>query len=306
MNWGDKPYNNFNYYMKNKFGHKIIKLSLDGGFYCPNRDGTKGYGGCIFCSSMGSGEFAGNPLHSIENQIMTQKNILKKKWPSGKFIAYFQNFSNTYGDPFHLRDIYFQALKDNDVVGIAIATRPDCLNDEVIKLLSDLNKITYLWVELGIQTTNAKSLELLNTRYTVKEFYDSVCKLKKENIEVVAHQILGIPGESKKDMIKTAKDISDTGITGIKLHMLNILKDTGLEELYYKDEFYIMNINEYIELVVDILEILPQNIVIHRLTGDGAKNILIKPKWILNKRAVLNGILREMKIRNTYQGKKLY
>jgi len=306
MKWGDKPYNNFNYYMKNKFGHKIIKLSLDGGFYCPNRDGTKGYGGCIFCSSRGSGEFAGNPLYSIENQIITQKNILKRKWPNGKFIAYFQNFSNTYGDPSHLRDMYFQALNDNDIVGIAIATRPDCLNDEVIKLLSQLNKITYLWIELGIQTTNSKSLELLNTRYTVEEFYESVYKLRKENIEVVAHQILGIPSENKKDMIKTANDISKSYVTGLKLHMLNILKDTKLEELYYKDEFYIMNVNEYIDLVVDILEILPPNIVIHRLTGDGPKNILIEPKWILNKRGVLNGILKEMRIRNTYQGKKLY
>lgn len=310
----NKRYNTFNNELKRHFKQKVVKLSLDGGFTCPTRDNTKGSGGCIFCSQRGSGEFAGlfenidanadDKLEKInlDAQIKNQISLLSKKWNDVKYIAYFQNYTNTYEKPSYLNTLYQKALSVKDVVGLDIATRPDCLGDDVLEVLDYYNKKTYLIVELGLQSIHEKSEKFIRRGYDITVFEEAVEKLRKLNIQTVVHTIVGLPTEDKEDMLQTYRYLNNVDIQGVKIQQLNILKNTDLENYYEKDKFSLMGADEYIEFVCDIIQILRDDIVIHRLTGDGAKDELIEPKWILNKRYVLNGIDKVMKQRNAHQG----
>ena len=310
----NKRYNTFNNELKRHFKQKVVKLSLDGGFTCPTRDNTKGSGGCIFCSQRGSGEFAGlfenidanadDKLEKInlDAQIKNQISLLSKKWNDVKYIAYFQNYTNTYEKPSYLNTLYQKALSVKDVVGLVIATRPDCLGDDVLEVLDYYNKKTYLIVELGLQSIHEKSEKFIRRGYDITVFEEAVEKLRKLNIQTVVHTIVGLPTEDKDDILQTYRYLNNVDIQGVKIQQLNILKNTDLEKYYEKNKFSLMGADEYIEFVCDIIQILRDDIVIHRLTGDGAKDELIEPKWILNKRYVLNGIDKVMKQRNAHQG----
>lgn len=283
--------------LKQHFEKKVVKLSIDGGFTCPNRDGTRNTGGCTFCSASGSGEFAGDRLLPIHEQMRRQIALLSNKWHDTGYIAYFQNFTNTYADINTLRMKYEEALSFPGVVGLAIATRPDCLGDDVIKLLDELNHRTYLWIELGIQTCSDKTASAINRGYHQAEAEEALKKLNALNIRTVAHVIIGLPGEGRAQWFETVDKLVRSGIWGLKIHVLNILKGTALASDYMREPFPLPSRDEYISLICDILETLPENIVIHRLTGDGRKEDLIAPSWVRDKRAVLNGIAKEMKTR---------
>ena len=301
--WGEKRFNNLDYQLKKEFGEKIFKVSLDGGFTCPNRDGTIDDKGCIFCNETGSGDFAGTRGKSISHQIEEQIELLKNKFPDGKYIAYFQNFTNTYGETKYLRKIFTEALSHEKIVGLAIATRPDCLGPEVLDLLDELNKKTFLWVELGLQTVHEKSAEFINRGYPLKTFDEAVGKLNSRGIKVVAHLIIGLPGEGVEDMLKSVEHISSIGVWGAKLHLLHIIKDTALCRYYLENSFHILDMEEYIDIIVTLISHLNPEIVIHRLTGDGSRDTLVAPLWSLQKRKVLNRINMELKSRNIIQGK---
>ncbi|WP_341878038.1 TIGR01212 family radical SAM protein [Defluviitalea saccharophila] len=303
MYWGDKPYYSLNYFLRQKFGEKVFKISLDGGFTCPNRDGTLSKNGCIFCSGRGSGDFAPPAILPITEQFNRSRALLKDKWKSGKYIVYFQAFTNTYGPVDVLRKKYEEALSLPNVVGIAIATRPDCLSKPVLDLLDEINKKTYLWVELGLQTMHEDTAVLIQRGYPLSCFEEAVNNLSKRNIDTVIHMILGLPGESKSDMLSSIKYAAKQPIQGIKLHLLHIIKDTPLYEYYLKNPFHVLTMDEYIDLVIDCIELLPPHMVIHRITGDGPKALLAAPLWSKNKKAVLNGIHKRLKERNTWQGK---
>lgn len=298
-----KRYNTLNEELKREFGGKVMKLSLDGGFTCPNRDGTLGNKGCIFCGEEGSGEFAGSRLVPIKEQVEEQKKLLWKKWDTDKYIAYFQNFTNTYGPIEKLRKLYYEAIDIEGIVGLAIATRPDCLSEDVVDLLSELNKKIYLWVELGLQTIHEKSAKFIRRGYPLSIYEEAIEKMKSRNIKVVTHIILGLPGESKEEILDTVKYVASTNTWGIKLHSLYIQKDTDLYEYYIRNPFQIMSREEYVSLIVDAVELLPKDMVIHRVTGDGKKQLLYEPKWSLDKLRVLSLIDKELKVRNSYQGK---
>lgn len=302
--WDGKRYHTLNYELKKTFGQKVAKLSLDGGFTCPNRDGTLGNRGCIFCGEEGSGEFAGSRDLSIKEQIDEQKKLLSKKWDTDKYIAYFQNFTNTYSTCEDLKSKYYEALSQEGIVGLAIATRPDCLPEDVLNLLEELNQNTYLWVELGLQTIHEKTARFIRRGYPLETYDKAVEELKKRNIKVVTHLIFGLPGENKEDIIESVKYVSNTETWGVKFHLLYIQKDTDLYYYYLKNPFPILSREEYISLVVDALEYLPPHMVVHRLTGDGKKELLYEPRWSLDKLRVLSGIDKELKMRNSYQGKK--
>lgn len=289
--------------LKANFGTKIIKLSLDGGFTCPNRDGNCGTRGCIFCSTMGSGEYAGSRALSIHEQMRSQIELLQSKWHNAKYIAYFQNFTNTYDSVERLRALYDEALCFENVVGLAIATRPDCLDDEILEMLEEYNKKTFLWVELGVQSIHKKTADFIRRGYELSVFDKAMRDLNKLQIRTVVHLILNFPNESLQDMEASLRYVCNSGIWGIKLQMLNILKHTDLAHYFEKEPFYLRSADEYIELISHLLSKIPPNIVIHRLTGDGDKNQLIAPKWVLNKRYVLNGIVRYMSTHQLYQGK---
>lgn len=299
-----KRYKSLNEELKREFGKKVMKLSIDGGFTCPNRDGSIGHRGCIFCGEEGSGEFAGSRHDPIRVQVESQKRLLSKKWNTDKFIVYFQNFTNTYGPIDRLRKLYYEALSLEGVVGLAIATRPDCLGDEVVDLLSEINERTYLWIELGLQTIHEKTAKFIRRGYPLEVYDEAVRKLKARNIRVVTHIILGLPGESKEDILETVKYVGKTETWGIKLHSLYIQKDTDLYRYYLKNPFPIMSKEEYVSLVVECLRLLPPNMVIHRLTGDGKRELLFETKWSLDKLGVLSSIDKELKIRKTFQGEK--
>ena len=303
MVWGEKSFNNIDYYLKEKFGEKIFKVSLDGGFTCPNRDGTLSYKGCIFCSESGSGEFAGNRKNSITNQINEQIKFLEKGVDK-KYIAYFQNFTGTYGNIDYLRTIYEEAIKHPNIVGIAIATRADCLSEEVLGLLSKFNEKTHLWIEIGLQTINDKTAEIINRGYKTEIFTEKMKELNKRNIKVVTHVIIGLPNENKNDVFSTIDYINEQKTWGIKLHLLYILKNTGLFEYYKSNPFEIMKKEEYISLVTEIISRLDKKIVIHRLTGDAPWKDLYEPKWSTDKRGILNGINKFLKEKKIYQGKE--
>ena len=301
--WEDKRYHTLNYFLRNKFGGKVFKISLDAGFTCPNRDGRVSTGGCIFCSSKGSGDFTGTAKDLVE-QFYEVKNMMNKKWKKGKYIAYFQAYTNTYADVETLRERYYSILNLEDVVGIAIATRPDCLPVDVLELLEEINSRTYLWVELGLQTMHEKTAGFINRGYGLDTYIASVRELKKRNIEVVTHEIIGLPGENKQEMLQTVDFIANTGTQGIKLHLLHLLKDSRLEKIYSHGEFQLMSMEDYVETIVDCIERIPESMVIHRITGDGPRDTLIGPKWSLKKFEVINAIEHLMMDRDTWQGKK--
>lgn len=299
----NKRYHTLNYYLKNRFHEKVYKVSLNAGFTCPNIDGTKGYGGCIYCSKTGSGEFGGNINDDLITQFNKVKEVMDKKW-HGKYIAYFQARSNTYAPVNILKERYETVLKLDNVIGLFIATRCDCITDECLDYLTDLNKRTYLTIELGLQTIHESTSKLINRGHTLKEFTDAVKRLRERNIDVVVHIINGLPYETKEMMLETVKFVNTLDIQGIKIHMLNIIKDTPLETLYNKEHFHVLTKEEYIDIVINELELLDSKIVIHRITADPDPKTLIEPTWLLKKTVLLNDIDKEMKRRNTYQGIK--
>ena len=299
----NKRYHTLNYHYKEKYHCKVIKVSLNAGFTCPNIDGKVGYGGCIYCSKSGSGDFGGDITKSLSEQFDEIKETLSKKWPSGKYIAYFQAHTNTYAPLSVLKEKYESVLKKENVIGIAIATRPDAIEDEVLDYLEELNKNTDVTVELGLQTIHEDTAKLINRCHSLNQFEEMVKKLRKRNIEVVVHIINGLPYETKEMMIDTVKYLNHLDINGIKIHMLNIVKDTPLATLYQEKKFKVLSKEEYIDIVISQLEYLRPEIVIHRITSDPDPKNLIEPTWLIKKFCVLNDIDKEMKRRDTYQGK---
>lgn len=297
----NKRYHTLNYHYKTKFKTKVMKVSLNAGFTCPNIDGTKGVGGCIYCSKTGSGEFGGNVNDSLLEQFDKIKNVMNKKW-QGKYIAYFQARSNTYAPVSVLKAKIESFLNVKDVIGITLATRCDAISDEVLNYLTWLNGQTNLTIELGLQTIHKTTSELINRCHSLLEFENMVNLLRKNNIEVVVHIINGLPYEDEKMMLDTVKYLNKLDIQGIKIHMLNIIKDTKLEELYNKEKFHILTKEEYIDIVIKQLELLDEKIVIHRISADPDPATLVAPSWLLKKFCVLNDIDKEMARRNTYQG----
>lgn len=289
-------FNTIAVWLREKFGCRVMKLSLDGGFTCPNRDGTKGVGGCLFCSEDGSGHYA--------STIPQQIQLLSGKWPRGKYLAYFQSYTNTYAPPATLRRLFDDALSWPGVVGLAIATRPDCLPPQILELLEEYNQKTFLWVELGLQTIHEPTAQKMNRCYPLSVFDQAMEDLKKRQILTVVHLILGLPEETKDMMKQSVEYVCDLHPFGLKLHLLHVLKRTGLEKLYPQG-YSAFTQQEYIEFVVDLLERIPQDITIHRLTGDGPAQDLISPLWSMKKRDVLNGIQKEFKRRKSWQGKLL-
>ena len=302
--WNDKRYHTLDYELKKIFGEKAIKLSIDGNFTCPNRDGTISDKGCIFCSERGSGDFTSDRTKTISTQIHEQKEFMSKKWVSNTYIAYFQNYTNTYDSVENLRIKFYEALSCPNIKGLAIATRPDCINKEIVELLREINSKTFLWIELGLQTINEETSIFIRRGYKLAEFDKAINLLTESNIRVVTHLIIGLPNETKEQMLKSAKYIDNLNLWGIKLHMLHILKNTDLEMYFNKTSFHVLSQDEYIDIICDILELLNPNIIIHRLTGDGKKSDLIAPLWSLNKLKVLSEIDRELKYRQSFQGIK--
>lgn len=283
-------YLSFNKYLKDKFGQKVYKISLDGGFTCPNRDGKIDTRGCIFCSKGGSGDFAQNRNLSITEQIESGKKRVEKKIKSGKYIAYFQAFTNTYAPVEILRAKYSEAINHPDIVALSIATRPDCLGDDVIELLDEMNKIKPVFVELGLQTIHSESAKYIRRGYSLEVYNEAVKKLKNIGVNIVVHIILGLPNESEEDMLESVKYVCQSQIDGIKLQLLHIIAGTDLAKDYEKGLFKTLEFDEYVELIAKCVAIIPKNIVIHRLTGDGAKKDLIAPLWSADKKRVLNAI----------------
>ena len=302
--YNNKRYHTLDYHYKNKYHKKVFKVSLNAGFSCPNLDGKVGYGGCIYCSKSGSGEFAGNKEDNIVKQFTEGKEKMLKKWPDAKYIGYFQARTNTYAPVEKLKEVYEPILKQENVVGLNIATRPDSISEDCLTYLEDLNKRTDLTIELGLQTINEKTTQLINRCHNLKCFEDMVKKLRDKKIDVVVHIINGLPKETKEDMINTVKYLNKLDIQGIKIHMLSIVKDTPLETYYKKEKFHVLTKEEYIDIVITQLEYLRPEIIIHRITGDPKKEELIEPQWLIKKFCVLNDIDKEMKRRNTYQGAK--
>ncbi|NLI90159.1 MAG: TIGR01212 family radical SAM protein [Epulopiscium sp.] len=304
MKWENKRYRSFSYEMKKIFESKIIKLSLDGGFTCPNRDGSIARRGCIFCGEEGAGEFAASRDLTIKEQINSQKEWMSKKWGNGKYISFFQNFTNTYSTYEDLKNKYNQAISEKDIVGLAIATRPDCLSKDVLDLLEEINKKTFLWVELGLQTIHDDSSDFIRRGYELECYDRAIKELDKRDIKVVSHLIFGLPGETREDILSSVSYVARTNTWGIKIHSLYIQEATDLADYYIKSPFKLLTKEEYVSLVADSIEILPQHMVIHRLTGDGKRSLLIEPKWSLGKRRVLSAIDQELKARDSYQGIK--
>lgn len=301
----NKRYYTLDYFYKQKFKSKVFKVSLNAGFSCPNIDGTVGVGGCIYCSAKGSGDYAGDVNDSLVKQFYDIKKALDKKWPNSKYIGYFQAHTNTYAPLSVLKEKYETILKLDNVVGLNIATRPDAISDECLDYLEELNKKTFLTIELGLQTIHEKTTKLINRCHTLKCFDDMVKKLKMRNINVVVHIINGLPYETKEMMIDTVKHLNNLNIDGIKIHMLHILKNTKLASIYEEKPFHILTKEEYIDIVCNQIENLNPNIVINRITGDPKADDLIEPNWTIKKVSVLNDIDACLEKRNTYQGFKL-
>ncbi|WP_290460107.1 TIGR01212 family radical SAM protein [Romboutsia ilealis] len=300
----NKRYHTWNYYLRNTFGEKVFKVSINAGFTCPNIDGKVSFGGCTYCSKEGSGDFAGNPKDNLIKQFDDITQMMHKKWPNAKYIGYFQAFTNTYAPVDVLKEKYETILALDDVIGLSISTRPDCLEDDVVEYLSELNKRTNLWVELGLQTIHDSTSKLINRGHDYDEFLKGLEKLKAKNIKVIVHIINGLPGEDYNMMMETAKAVANMGVDGIKIHLLHVIKDTPMEKMLQNGMLTLMNQEEYINLVCDQLEILPDTMIVHRLTGDGKRDELVGPLWSLKKWEVLNAIDDELKKRNSYQGIK--
>jgi len=300
----NKRYYTLDYFYKQKFNCKVFKVSLNAGFTCPNKDGKVGLGGCIYCSKTGSGEYAGDIKKDLITQFNEVKEMMHKKWSKAKYIGYFQANTNTYASVDVLKEKYETILKLDNVVGLNIATRPDAITDECLNYLQELSKKTYLTIELGLQTIHEKTSILINRCHTLKCFEDMVKKLREGNINIVVHIINGLPYETKEMMIDTVKYLSNLDIQGIKIHMLSILKNTKLEELYKKENFKLITREEYIDIVCDQLEYLREDIVVNRITGDPKISDLVEPDWLIKKVTILNDIDKEMVRRNSYQGIK--
>lgn len=303
--WNGKPYHSLDYMLKQRFGEKVYKVTLNGRMSCPNRDGTIGHGGCIFCSVGGSGDFAADAALSITEQIDSQIALLSAKRPIHKYIAYFQAYTNTYAPVDYLERIFSEALSHPGIVALSIGTRPDCLGQDVIALLSRLNRIKPVWVELGLQTIHEDTARYIRRGYPLSCFEDAFERLQGEGLETIVHTILGLPGESRKDILKTMDYLSRKQIQGIKLQLLHVLQGTDLAADYFAGKFQVLDREEYLDLVADCLEHLDPSIVIHRVTGDGPKDLLIAPLWAARKREVLNLLHHRLKERHSYQGKAL-
>ena len=293
---GGRRFNSISDYLKDEFGTKTIKLGIDGGFTCPNRDGTKGFGGCTFCSDTGSGEFSSN----VDDQI----RLMSDKWPNAAYLAYFQNHTNTYAPVDELRKKYFAVLEDPRIKGLVIGTRPDCLSDEVLDLLSEINETHFMWVELGLQTIHEDTANRINRCYNLDVFDKAMESLRARGIKTVVHLILGLPGENRDMMLESVRYVANKpGLFGMKLHLMNLVKGSALAGT---DPDYVSfpDIETYVNLVVDCLEIIPETVTIHRLTGDAPREILISPVWSFNKRTILNSINDRLNLLDTWQGKK--
>ena len=290
-------------YLKQAFGRKMVKLSLDGGFTCPNRDGSKGVGGCAFCSASGSGDMASGS-GDIPADLDRQIQLLSDKWPDAGYIAYFQSHTNTYAPVDELRAKFTAALQHPAVCGIAVATRPDCLPPEVVDLLDELNQQTFLWVELGLQTIHAKTAADMNLCYTLSDYNDSVHRLQERGIRVVSHLILGLPGETEEMMFESLDHVCAAKPFGLKLHMFNLVRGSQMEHTH-PDYVSFDSIDDYIDLVVRMIEQIPPEIVLHRISGDAVRSTLIAPEWSYKKRTILNGIHKKLAEKNTWQGKSL-
>lgn len=301
----NKRYHTLDYFYKQKFKQKVCKISLNAGFTCPNIDGTLSKNGCIYCSKTGSGEYGGNPNDDLIKQFNEGKKLMNKKWSNAKYIGYFQARTNTYANVKILKEKYESILKQKDVVGLSIATRPDCITDECLDYLEKLNKKTFLTIELGLQTIHEKTSKIINRCHDLKCFEETLKKLQKRNIFTTIHIINGLPNETKEMMIETVKYLNKLNIDAIKIHMLCILKNTPLEKYYQIKPFHVLTKEEYVDIVISQLEYLNPKIVIQRLTGDPMKEDLIAPLWTVKKIDVLNTIDKEMVKRNTYQGKRL-
>lgn len=285
-------YYSLNRYLREHFGEKLYKIALDGGFTCPNRDGSLGLDGCIFCSGAGSGEFAGNREDSITLQIEKGKERLKKKFPVGRYIAYFQAFTNTYAPVEKLRPLYEEAINHPDVAVLSIATRPDCLPEEVLDLLAEMNRRKPVWVELGLQTIHERTAQYIRRGYSLPVYDQAVSHLKSIGVQVITHVILGLPGETEEDMKATVRYVGNSGADGIKLQLLHVIRGTDLEKDYREGRFSTMELSDYVRLVADCIALLPPDMVVHRITGDGDKNTLVAPLWSLDKKRVLNALNR--------------
>lgn len=304
MRWDEKRYSSLDYYLKQTYGEKLYKIALDGGMTCPNRDGTLGVRGCIFCSAGGSGDFAGDRCTSITEQIEAGKAQSIRKHSGFSYIAYFQAYTNTYAPVSYLRSVFTEAINHPDIRILSIATRPDCLNDDVLALLAELNKKKPVWVELGLQTIHEETAQFIRRGYKLPVFEDALRKLRKIGITVIVHTILCLPGESREMMLDTIRYLNTQDIQGIKLQLLHILKHTDLADYYEKHPFHLPSREEYYELLGMCICSLRPDIVIHRLTGDGPKQLLVAPLWTGNKRQVLNGMQRYFKEQNIWQGKE--
>lgn len=304
MKWGEKPYHSLDYMLRERFGEKVYKVTLNGGMSCPNRDGKLGTRGCIFCSAGGSGDFAADSSLSITEQIDRQISILSAKRPIRKYIAYFQAFTNTYAPVEYLEKIFTEALSHPGIAALSIGTRPDCLGKDVVTLLSRLNRQKPVWVELGLQTIHEKTAAYIRRGYPLSCFEDAVKRLRSEDIEVIVHTILGLPGESTQDILNTMEYLNHQDIQGIKLQLLHVLRGTDLASDYEKGLFCTYERDEYISLVISCLEHLRPDMVIHRITGDGPKDLLISPLWASRKREVLNLLHHQMKENHNYQGRQ--
>ncbi|MDO4295229.1 MAG: TIGR01212 family radical SAM protein [bacterium] len=301
--WGEKPYYSLDYYLKETFGEKIYKLALESGCTCPNRDGTLGNRGCIFCSEGGSGEFAIQRMASVTEQIELAKERVARKIHSGRYIAYFQSYTNTYAPSEQLRPLFEAALSHPDIAVLSVGTRPDCLPKEILKLLSDCQRKKPVWVELGLQSIHAKTAQFIRRGYDLAVFEEAVRNLQALSIPVVVHVILGLPTESRQQMLESIHYLASLGIDGIKLQLLHILKGTDLASLYEASPFPLFCLDEYADLIADCIEALPPEVVIHRISGDAPKSLLIAPTWSANKRLVLNTIAKRLKERDSWQGK---
>ena len=304
MDWDGKRYYSFDSYLKQTFGEKIYKISLNGGFTCPNRDGTLGNRGCIFCSEGGSGDFAPDAVLPIDKQIKESIRLISKKTDAYKYIAYFQAFTNTYAPYEKLHSLFHEAILQEEIVGLAIGTRPDCLPQDVLELLDELNQIKPVFVELGLQTIHEKTAQFIRRGYPLSCFQQALKALHDLGINVVVHLILGLPGETEEMMLQSVRYLNQLPINGVKLSLLHVLKHTDLGALYEKHPFPVYELDDYVDFVIRCIEELRGDIVIHRLTGDGPRDLLIAPLWTLNKRKVLNEISRRMKETDSRQGKR--
>lgn len=301
--WGDKPYHSFNYFLREKFQDKVYKISLDAGFSCPNRDGTINEVGCVFCSERGSGDFAGDRNFGIKDQFEDIRCMMEKKWKSGKYIAYFQAYTNTYAEPEVLRQKYREAVEEKGVVALSIATRPDCLGEEVMEVLKEFRQEVYTFVELGLQTVSDQTGRRINRGYDLPVFEEGLKKLRQEGIDVVVHVIFGLPGESKEEMLSTVDYLAKQDIQGMKFHLLHLMKDTPMVKLYDQGKLPFLTMEEYVSLIGESIARLPEHVVIHRTTGDAPRELLIGPLWSLKKWEVLNAIDAYFKTHALYQGK---